>query len=282
MKKLFATLVLFMVTTAAFAQDELRYKDGTVEAVEIIEVGADVVKYKYYPATESDPIFSVEREYLKSIKLESGKVISMKKSMLNDERAYVGNKRRALKIDAYGINADYLLVGFEQAIDPSRSIEAALVFVGAGFETDASWYEPEKPMGLNVNLGYKFKRSPNFYTSRMRYGHLLRGAYVKPHIFAGTFTYNLVDYDHPPDPVTFLRPVTRETAVVGALSLDFGNQLIFSNTFLVDYAMGLGYGFSTKRSEMNFNNYGFYGGESTNTITPLTFNLSLKVGWLID
>ena len=94
-------------------------------------------------------------------------------------------------------------------------------------------------MGGAINMGYKFKRSPNFYMQRMRFGHIMRGTYVKPNLFVTTYNYDKIDYDHPPDPVTFMYPSTRETAVAGSLQMDFGNQLVFADQFVLDYAQVL-------------------------------------------
>jgi hypothetical protein len=137
-------------------------------------------------------------------------------------------------------------------------------------------------MGLGLTAGYKFKRSPNFYMQRMRFSHIMRGAYIKPTLWLNFFNYDLTDYDHPPDPVTFQYPVTRESATAFSGMLEFGNQLVFSDLFLVDYFAGIGYGYTTNQSEYNYSNYGFWGGAGTwSYSSPVTFNFGLKVGYLM-
>ena len=257
----------------------LIFKDKTIDEVSIIEVTPDYIKYREFGAPENSVAFSIERDYLTKIVFESGRVIDLSKSMMDDSRVYAGQRDRAIKIDIAGISGNYSFITYEQAIDPSTSWEAGIIFIGAGFGNNL-WDENENPMGAGVNMGYKFKRSPNFYSQRMRYGHILRGAYIKPNLFVNQFNYDMVDYNHPPDPVTFMYPTSRETAIAGSLQIDFGNQLVFSDRFVLDYAAGIGYGFTTKDT-WNPTNYGFNGGSGPQGSAPYTYNVTLKIGYLM-
>lgn len=295
MKKLLPLLVFFGSAFSAYAQDMIIFKDKTVEEVKVLEVNPDFIKYQEYGAPADAPTFSVERDFLQKIVFESGRVMDLSQTIMTDERVYAGQKRKAIKVDVAGISGNYTFLTYEQAIDPSTSWEAGVLFIGAGFDSGNIYGDRENAMGGGVNVGYKFKRSPNFYTQRMRYGHILRGAYVKPNLFVTLFNHDLIDYNHPPDPVTFQYPTTRETAVAGSLQLDFGNQLVFNDQFLVDYAVSMGYGFSTKQFSDSWgtppaNNYGFYGGRRQGTdwngneiwTSPITFGFTLRVGYLMD
>jgi hypothetical protein len=95
-----------------------------------------------------------------------------------------------------------------------------------------------------------------------------------------TFNYDRIDYDHPPDPVTFMYPTTRESAFAGAAMLEFGNQLVLSERLMVEYSAGFGYGFTTKQVYWNYSNYGFSGGVGTD-LAPYVWNFGLKVGYLL-
>lgn len=293
MKKLLLFALALTATTGLKAQDMLIFKDKTVEEVKVLEVTPEYIKYREFGAPEDAATFSVEKDYLNKVIFENGRVINMSVSLMDDERIYAGQKRRAIKADVAGISSNYTFITYEQVIDPSRSWEAGFIFIGAGFDTGNLDGEQENAMGGGVNIGYKFKRSPNFYMSRMRYGHILRGTYIKPNMFVNLYNYDLIDYNHPPDPVTFMYPTTRESAVAASVQIDFGNQLVFSDQFLVDYAFGLGYGFTTKQSTSWWNapasNYGFTGGRRQGTdwngnptyTSPLTFNFTLRVGYLM-
>lgn len=278
MKNWILGLLLVGAGLEAQAQDMIIFKDKTVEEVKVIEVAPDVIKYKEVNAGKDAVIFTVEKDYIKKVVFESGRVIDMTKRIIDDKRIYAGQRDRALKIDVAGISNNYTFITYEQSIDPSTSWEAGIIFVGAGFQSN--FWGDENAMGAAINMGYKFKRSPNFYMARMRYDHILRGAYIKPNLFVSTFNYDRIDYDHPPDPVTFMYPTTRETAVAGSLQLDFGNQLVFSDQFLVDYAFGIGYGFTTKDT-WNLTNYGFYGGLGSDFDSPYTYSFTLRIGYLM-
>ena len=279
MKKIALLMLFVFAGLEAFAQDMIIFKDKTVEEVTIVEVTPDYVKYREYGAPINSVTFSIEKDYLSKLIFESGRVIDMSISMMNDERVYAGQRERTIKLDVSGISSNYTFISYEQAVDPSTSWEAGMIFIGAGFENQNVVSDPERAMGLGLNMGYKFKRSPNFYMERMRYGHILRGAYVKPNLWLNVFNYDRVDYDHPPDPVTFQYPTTRQSATAGTLMIDFGNQLVFSDQFLIDYAAGVGYGFTTKYVNWNPSNYGFLGGAGSGT--PYTFSFTLKVGYLL-
>jgi hypothetical protein len=231
MKRIALLMFFVFVGLESFAQDMIIYKDKTIDEVTIVEVTPDYVKYREYGAPINSVVFSVERDYLGKLIFESGRVMDMSKSMINDARVYAGQRDKTIKIDVAGVSSNYTFISYEQAVDPSTSWEAGMIFIGAGFESDNGWNDAENAMGLGVNVGYKFKRSPNFYMERMRYGHILRGAYVKPNLWLNVFNYDRIDYDHPPDPVTFQYPTTRESATAGAMMIDFGNQLIFSDQF---------------------------------------------------
>ncbi|MEJ6759263.1 MAG: hypothetical protein QNK76_01990 [Flavobacteriales bacterium] len=278
MKRLLFSIIFIGFCLELSAQDMLIFKDKTIDEVSIVEVTPDYIKYREFGAAQNSVIFSIERDYLTKIVFESGRVIDLSKSMMDDSRVYAGQRDRAIKIDVGGISGNYSFISYEQAIDPSRSWEAGVIFIGAGFGSNL--YDNENPMGAGVNMGYKFKRSPNFYSQRMRYGHIMRGSYIKPNLFVNTFNYDKVDYDHPPDPVTFMYPASREAAVAASLQIDFGNQLVFSDRFVLDYAAGIGYGFTTKDT-WNLTNYGFFGGSGSDSGAPYTYSITLKIGYLI-
>jgi len=281
MKKFLLTIFILSLGYTAKSQDMLIYKDKTIDEVTIIEVTPDFIKYREYGSPVNSVAFTVEKDYLKKIVLESGRVMDFSQQMINDSRVYAGQRNRAIKIDVAGVSSNYTFLSYEQSVTPSTSWEAGAIFIGAGFENNIS--DNENAMGAGVNIGYKFKRSPTFYSQRMRFGHIMRGSYFKPNMFVSTFNYDKIDYDHPPDPVTFIRPSTRQTAVAGSLQMDFGNQLVLADQFLIDYAFGIGYGFTSKNTRYgSFTNYGFFGGAGSALDAPYTYSFTLKVGYLLN
>jgi len=72
---------------------------------------------------------------------------------------------------------------------------------------------------------------------------------------------------------------------MGSFMINFGKQIVYDNTFLVDYSIGFGYGFA---NESNFsdrnvstydrgNHYGFLGAADG---VPLAFSFRLKIGFV--
>jgi len=281
MKKFLLLLFTIGAFFTAKSQDMLIYKDKTIDEVTIMEVTPDFIKYREFGSPVNSVVFTVEKDYLQKVVFESGRVMDFSTQMIDDERVYAGQRDRALKVDVAGISSNFLFMTYEQAITPSTSWEAGVIFIGAGYENQNGWNDPERAMGAAINMGYKFKRSPNFYMQRMRFGHIMRGAYVKPNMFVTTFNYDRIDYNHPPDPVTFTYPSTRETAVAASLQIDFGNQLVFADKFLLDYAAGIGYGFTTKDT-WNPSNYGFIGGIGPQNYVPYTFSFTIRAGYLLN
>ena len=280
MKKLLLILACSVAFLEVAAQDMIIYKDKTIDEVTIIEVNPDFIKYREYGAPVNSATFSIEKDYLSKIIFESGRVMDLSKTMMDDERIYANQRRHGIKLDIGAISQNYMFIVYEEAINPSSSWEAGALFVGAGYENQNGWNDPEHAMGAGLYTGFKFKRSPNFYMQRMRYGHIMRGSYIKPNLMITTFNYDRIDYDHPPDPVTFMYPTTRESAFAGAAMLEFGNQLVLSERLMVEYSAGFGYGFTTKQVYWNYSNYGFSGGVGTD-LAPYVWNFGLKVGYLL-
>ena len=126
----------------AFAQDMIIFKDKTVEEVTIVEVTPDYVKYREYGAPINSVTFSIEKDYLSKLIFESGRVIDMSISMMNDERVYAGQRERTIKLDVSGISSNYTFISYEQAVDPSTSWEAGMIFIVAGFENQNGVSDP--------------------------------------------------------------------------------------------------------------------------------------------
>ncbi|MEM9859875.1 MAG: hypothetical protein AAF843_21185, partial [Bacteroidota bacterium] len=150
--------------------------------------------------------------------------------------------------------------------------------IGIGFNTN----EFENSRGAFVSTGYKFMRTPDFYSSRMKYSHILKGGYIKPQILLGfyrneTDEFNLFGGSQVD---TFERDI-----FMGSFMINFGKQIVYDNAFLFDYSIGFGYGFAEEGnfSEDNVStfergyHYGFLGAADN---IPLAINFRLKIGFL--
>ena len=128
-------------------------------------------------------------------------------------------------------------------------------------------------------------RTPDFYSERYRYAHILKGAYIKPQVLLSiyneryeSFTFN-----------SSIPSTTEERNIVaGAFLLNIGKQIVFDNFFLIDYSFGLGYGFSSQdQSYSNFNgetenfrsnHFGYLVGRDD---FPIAASFNLKIGVLL-
>ncbi len=156
-------------------------------------------------------------------------------------------------------------------------MEAEIGLIGVGFNTD----EINESAGLYISSGYKFVKTPDFYSSRTKYAHILKGAYVKPQILltfyrneSEYYFFNSGGYDD-----------LKRDVFGGAFVINLGKQIIYDNAFLIDYSAGLGYGFvlesnfSPSGSETNERgyHYGFAGGAND---FPIAVTFRVKVGLL--
>ena len=112
MKKIALLMLFVFAGLEAFAQDMIIYKDKTIDEVTIVEVTPDYVKYREYGAPINSVTFSIERDYLSKLIFESGRVMDLSQSMMNDERVYAGQRDRTLKIDVAGASGNYTFISY--------------------------------------------------------------------------------------------------------------------------------------------------------------------------
>ncbi|MEP2773975.1 MAG: hypothetical protein ABJH05_17605 [Fulvivirga sp.] len=280
MKKLLTTSVILVICAlSTLAQDKIFKKDKSVIDCKITEVGLNEVKYK--ESAESDgPIISVAVDELLRVVLESGRVIEFK-DPLTDPASYEDNKKTALKLHFLSPALEHLAFSYERSIKPGRSFESQFGIIGVGFDTD----EFNKSSGISLGAGFKFMRTPDFYSQRMKYAHILKGSYIKPEILLSIYQ-NESTYDDYSSPTPTLVK-DKQDIVAGAFLINIGKQIVYDNFFLIDYSFGIGYGFSTQEERDYFDYYGpsqriyHYGFILGNSPNPLVFSAKVKVGILL-
>jgi hypothetical protein len=193
--------------------------------------------------------------------------------MTNAEN-YIDNKKNALKLDFTSPLFGYTAISFERNLKPGRSIEATVGIIGFGLDNMNA-----NAGGANIKFGYKFIRDPDFYLRGMRYAHILKGGYIKPELSFGVFDsdYETYNYDYNS---YYYNPVKhRETVISGAFQIVFGKQWVFDNIFLIDYSLGIGYGFSASSgNQTSIYHYGYSVGPSE---FPISFSTGLRIGLLL-
>lgn len=262
------TLVLALICATIFvqAQDLMYLRNKKVLEVKVIELGLEVIKYQHYPAEAGDLIVSIEKDKVSKLELANGTIYEFSSTEFGDSDMLELQHKNAIKFNFFTPLNDMLVFGYERSIKPGQSFEVELGAIGIGkdvAEMNAS--------GVMVRGGYKFMRTPDFYVRGLKYAHILKGAYVKPELIFNAYSQDVDVYDFSgPTGYTTKR---EQTQSVGFL-INFGKQVVFSDIFLIDYYIGIGYGFSNAQSSR----FGFVGG---NEDVPIAVTGGLKLGILL-
>jgi len=265
-----------ILSGSIIAQDKIYKKDSEVLDCKVVEIGLDVVKY-LEANMEDGPIVVLSIDHIQKIVLGNGREIKFK-DPLTDPISYTDDKKSAIKLHFLSPLMEHLSFSYEKSLKPGRSIESDFGLIGMGFDTDLY----NKSRGIVVGTEYKFLKTPDFYSQRMKYAHILKGAYVKPQILFSVYRNEYEEEFYNGNGVS-----TREFSqdiVAGALVVNVGKQIVFDNLFLVDYSIGLGYGFSSQKDD--FGEYGtrfranHYGYLVVDNQAPLAITAKLKIGFL--
>lgn len=275
MKISITVLLVLFCTLLSFAQDKIYKKDKSIIECTIKEIGINEIKYRLPEGElEDSPIISISVTEVLKVVLSSGRVVEFK-DPLTDPSSYAEDKKHALKIHFLSPLFEHTAFSYEKSIRPGRSFEAEFGIIGLGFDSN----ELEKSSGIFLSSGYKFMKTPDFYSSRYKYAHILKGSYVKPQIA-------LSFYNNEYESFSSSGIETKDQSIVaGALLINLGKQIIYDDFFLIDYSFGIGYGFSNQGSqnfaeEENFrnNHFGFIMGDSD---IPIAITARLKIGILL-
>ncbi len=279
----FGLLILFVsIVSGIQAQDVIFKKNNEIIKCKITEIGLDDVKYTL-PDYPERITFSLDKDLIMKVVIENGQEMTFEKPLTNPEH-YKDNRKNAIKFDFISPLTGNTTFGYEHSIKPGRSVEATLGIIGMGVQVGDM-----NAGGLFVKGGYKFIKDPDFYLRGMRYAHILKGSYVKPEIALGLYScrnynrkYNGGYYDHDGywHPYDEISP-KRENVFSGTIQIVLGKQWVFDNVFLVDYSVGLGYGFAVRSESPNDAGPSYhFGYVITPTELPMSFSMGLKIGYL--
>jgi len=263
---------MFAISICTVAQDKIIKKNNETISCKIVEIGIEEIKYED-PELSDGPVISILISNVKKVVLSSGRIIEFK-DPLTDPESYIEDKKRALKIHFLSPLVEHLSFSYEKSLKPGRSLETGLGLIGVGFDTDPQ----VKSRGLRLEAGYKFMRTPDFYQAKNKYSHILKGSYVKPQVLISA--YNITQQD------AFLSGQSIDEDVLSfAFVINLGKQIIYDNAFLIDYSVGLGYGYSSQKEYLDDfyqgwrpNQYGFLVGDKN---SPIALTGTLKIGWLL-
>lgn len=263
---------ILLASLPGFSQDYIIKKNNDTLNCKIKEVAMDEIKYAL-PDFPSDVSFSIDKDAVYKVVFSNGKELIIQQEMSNPAN-YLDNKKNAIKIDFLSPLTGNTTFSYERSLKPARSIEGTLGIIGLG--TD---YNDVDQRGAFIKFGMKFIKSPDFYLRGMRYAHVLKGAYIRPEVQLGYYSrLNEMYYeDYDPYNPYWYSYSEREENFTAAILLNIGKQWVFDNSFLVDWYVGVGYGFDSNNDDYNEYHYSFVNADED---VPLSFTAGLKIGFL--
>ena len=265
------------------AQDVIHRKNGKTIEAKVLEIGEAEVKYKLFTQPDG-ATFVMDATLIKKIVMANGAVHKFEEGgSIDNKEYYVGQNRSAYKVSFLAWTLGYTNFIYERNLKPGASIEAKLGIIGLGrnenLYTSGSSTSKVNQRGITLGFGYKFTHKPDYYSSRQRYAHILKGSYIRPEINFSSYGENTYNYTSNAN-----YTLQRRKTTVGSLMLSAGKQWVFDNKFAVDFSVGLGTGF-VSRSGSTHNN-GLFESDFTsrygNTIAPnnLAVSMGLNIGIL--
>ena len=259
-------LFSFLFSLELSAQDMIIKTNSDTIFCKIKEIGSDEIKY-VRPEYSEDVIFGIDKEKVKKVIFANGEELSFTID-LEDPQSYAEDHKNAIKFNLFSPLLGTFVVNYEKSIKPGMSVEFGLGYIyGAGDDIGR-----KQDAGVNARVGFKFIRSPDFYIKKMKYSHILKGAYAKPEITFSSFnTNNNYYYGWGQQPT-----VTRYNVTAVAFVLNLGKQTVYSNAFLIYYYVGIGYGYSTDYEIGRYYNHS----TSPSSEFPISFTAGMRLGFL--
>ncbi len=259
-------IALFLILNALpqlKAQDLLIKASNDTIKCTIKEIGDEEIKY-ISPEISKTVLFGTNKDNVSKIIFANGKEMEFSSTMF-DAKNYVTDKKNNIKINFLSPLFNSTNICYEKSIAPGRSFEATIGIIGAGWDVGDN-----KESGVFMKMGYKFIKSPDYYIKGQRFAHLLKGSYIRPEI---AFSY----YDYTQNYYYSIGPDDHRngTNIMGAILLNIGKQWVFESGFVVDWFVGVGYGFGKDDNDFGLHKAFIGGGNDF----PLASTMGLRVGW---
>lgn len=252
MKYFFSLLATLLCCTASFSQDKIYKRNGQVTSAKVTEVGISEIKYKL-PVSDGAVIYVLDKNEVSKIVFEDGHSDKFVTD-LKDTSSYTGQLRKALKINFFSPLYGFTEFSFEKNTGIGKSYEVSFGIIGLGknSQLDITYYGTDftttkkNQLGFFASAGYKFSKWPDFIFGKTRLTHLMQGAYVKPVFYLGNYKENFYSYKNNNDYV-----IRKQQVTFGAFQIEFGQQWVFGDRFLIDWYCGLGYGADNKKENLS-------------------------------
>ena len=264
MKPTITLSVLLLISACFFtmqAQDRIVKRDGETIICKVREVGSEEIIYSL-AEYNFEVQFSILKSRIDRILFENGLELvidhaeaARASAETNSADLFLIQNKNAFKLQFLSPLSGVTALSYERAIKPGQAFEVTAGFIGLGFNN------PDDAAGMGLKVGYKFIRSPDYYLKGMRYAHILKGGYVRPELV-------LANYN--------LREDNRNVTKAGII-LNIGKQWIFSDVFLVDLFVGVGYGYSNAKAGED---WPYFIAVGSNDV-PIAANWGLRIGFLL-
>ena len=286
MKSIMCLFVVILFTTTSYSQDVIFKRNGSQVKAKITEIGTSEIKYKV-PGNPEGPVYAIDKSSVNKIVYQNGRE-EVYVPDLKDMENYSGQLTKAIKIDFFSPLLGFTQISFEKSLGVGKSYELSLGIIGLGKTSRLEYYDMafrnvnRKQLGAFVSAGYKFNKLPDFIFERTRFTHIMQGGYVKPIFYLGNYSENQIVYKS----VTQSYNVEKQNTTFGALQIEFGNQWVFGDKFLLDVYWGFGYGADNKSKADNqdyneVSNAYNYGNARLGKSPGFSTTFGLKAGLLI-
>jgi len=261
MKKNLLSILFVIMSLVSYsqnnAQDKIIKKSGEVIECKIRTVGQDYIRYYLEGRPELD--IEIDLYKVQKIIFSDGKEMDIAKNNFEDKDNYGTDSKNGFKVDFLSPLYGYTEFAYQRSIKPGQSIELALGIIGWGKDL-----ANENPKGAFVKLGYRFMVTPDYNVTKMKYSHVLNGRYIMPEL---AYRNHSID----------VGSGKRTDIDSFAFMIKVGKQSVFTNTFLIDWYFGGGYGYSDNHDEYS-GHYGFITGTDS---FPLSFTAGIRIGFLM-
>lgn len=248
---LFLLASFFLFAVSLQAQDKIYRKNGQVVKAKVLEIGTEEVKYKLPDSTETI-VYVLEKDRINKIEYENGRVEKFTVD-LKDPEQYADQRKQGIKVNFLGPLFGFTQVSYEKSLGVGKGYEVSLGIIGAGKNQQLEYYDnnfrytKRNQFGFSGSFGYKFNKLPDFLFGKTRFTHLMQGGYVKPVVYLGNYSENMVVYKS-----NAQYEVERQNITFGALQFELGKQWVFGDRMLLDVYWGFGYGFDNKDRDEDY------------------------------
>jgi hypothetical protein len=274
-KKTKLVAILLLSTFVVYSQDVIYRLNPKKEIkCKVLEIGDEQIRYRSSEFSDS-LTFNIDTKNVTKIIFANGKEF-VPQSGMYDKESYENQHKNAVKFSFTSPLMGYTGLGYERSIRPGQSVDLGLGLIGVGWD-----FANRNPSGLSLRAGYKFITSPDYYSRRMLYSHLLKGWYAEPEISFVHYKSDNLNYDYyygyGSGYYNNYSSSSRTSTTFVGLSVLFGKQWVFSDRFLIDLNIGFGYALGSFGNNNSTYHYGFSGASDD---APFNFTSAFRIGYL--